>query len=163
MQLTRKCAGCKNDIKKTELKEYKSPSGKTTLYYCEKCYAEKMERLRFSDKVCQIFRIKSPGPQIWTERGRLISKYGFDDNTIINCLDFLYNIRHVKQLTESLYLVTPTAVEQMRQWERTRENKGSLLQTAFEQSKTIKEHVVKREKKEKTHEKSLNADDFLEE
>ena len=86
MRLTRKCAGCKQEFRKDELIQYATLSGKTTYWYCKDCYEEKLAREKFSNKICEIFGIKSPGPRIWTERKRLRDKYGYTDNTIIECL-----------------------------------------------------------------------------
>lgn len=47
MHLTRKCFGCKEDIRKDEMIQYSSLSGKTSHWYCRSCYEERMERERF--------------------------------------------------------------------------------------------------------------------
>lgn len=52
MQMTRKCAGCKESIRKDEMIQYASATGKTMLWYCKDCYEEKIARERFSSKVC---------------------------------------------------------------------------------------------------------------
>ena len=86
MQLTRKCAGCKQDIHKNEMIQYSSLSGKTTLWYCKSCYEEKLARERFSNKVCEIFGIKSPGPVIWAQRKKIREKYGERFMLMAKCL-----------------------------------------------------------------------------
>ena len=94
MQITRKCAGCKQDIRKDEMIQYATPSGKTTYWFCKSCYEEKLEREKFQNKVCQIFGIKSPGPVIWTQRKRLRDTYGYTDEVIVDCLDYIYNVEN---------------------------------------------------------------------
>ena len=89
MKLTRKCHGCGQDIFKDEMIQYSTLSGKTSYWFCKTCYEEKMARERFQDKVCQIFGIKSPGPLIWTQRKRLQDTYGYTDDAIVDCLDYI--------------------------------------------------------------------------
>lgn len=163
MQLTRKCAECKESFRKTEMKEYQSLTGKTTLWFCPACYEKKMERERFANTVRKLFGIVSPGPQIWTERKRLFEKYGYDDATIIDCLEYLYKIEKKQVLSESLCLVKPPAVERMKKWKQTKQNEGQLLNAAIEQSQQMKEYIVPQKKEKVKTAEILNADDFLEE
>ena len=44
MQITRKCHGCHQDIRKDEMIQYSSVTGKTTHWFCKSCYEEKMAR-----------------------------------------------------------------------------------------------------------------------
>ena len=113
----------------------------------------------FSDKVCEIFGIKGPGPRIWTERKRLQDTYGYTDAVIIDCLDYIYNVKHYKKLAESLVLVKPQMVDEMKKWKRGESNKLNGLLAAMAQPV---EHVQV-EVQENTHsnKKIINADDFL--
>ena len=52
------------------------------------------------------------------DRKRIIMQYGYTDNTISDCLDYLYNVLKLKVLSKSLCLVTPTNVEKMKQYKR---------------------------------------------
>lgn len=160
MQLTRKCAGCKESFRKTELVEYFSPSGKSSAWYCPKCLEDKQARERFSNKVCQIFGIKSPGPIIWTQRKRLISEYGYTDDVIIDCLDYIYNVEKIKKISESLYFVKPDKVERMKAWKRAQTAKASGL-TAAMTSTEMKEYIVPiRENNEKKKEIDISEGVF---
>lgn len=92
MRLTKLCHGCKQSFRKSELIDYASPGAKTMYSYCSKCLEEKHSRENFSNKVCSIFGIKTPGPLIWTQRKRLQDTYGYTDDIIVECLDYLYNV-----------------------------------------------------------------------
>ena len=160
MRLTQQCFSCKKEFKKTELIEYASAAAKIAHWYCPQCLIEKQARERFSNKICMIFGLKQPGPQIWTERKRLIDKYGYTDDLIIDCLDYIYNVENKKKIAESLVLVTPTMMDKMIQWKHNQIAKGRLLAAAM-QTKTEK-YVVPIKENNDEEESLINADDFLE-
>jgi len=159
MQLTRKCHGCKQDILKDEMVQYSSLTGKTSYWYCHNCYEEKLARERFQIKVCQIFGIKSPGPVIWTQRKRLREEYGYTDDAIVDCLDYIYNVEHMNKLTESLGLVGPRSMSNMKKWRATKQAQASSLVAAMVNMKT-KEYIVPVQEKKKKKEE-INLDDAL--
>lgn len=159
MQLTRKCHGCKQDILKDEMVQYSSLTGKTSYWYCHNCYEEKLARERFQIKVCQIFGIKSPGPVIWTQRKRLREEYGYTDDAIVDCLDYIYNVEHMNKLTESLGLVGPRSMSNMKKWRATKQAQASSLVAAMVNMET-KEYVVPVQEKKKKKEE-INLDDAL--
>lgn len=150
MKLTRLCSGCKESFRKTELVEYFSASGKTSNWYCPKCLEEKQARERFSNKVCQIFGLKTPGPVIWTQRKRIMSEYGYTDDTIIDCLDYVYNVMKIKKLSESLYFVKPEMVEKMRVWKNQQSVKAGSIAAAVANTE-MKTYIVP--VRENTHKK----------
>lgn len=156
MKLTRKCAGCKEDFRKTELVEYSSATGKTSNWYCPKCLEEKQARERFSNKVCQIFGIKAPGPVIWTQRKRLIAEYGYTDDAIIDCLEYIYNVENKKKLSESLYFVKPDMMEKTRAWKNQQAAKASSFAAAIANTETREYVVPVRENKKKRVETQLD-------
>ena len=129
---TLKCHECKEVFRREELIEYASPNAKTSFHYCPKCYEEKLARENFSQTVCKIFGLKAPGPRIWKERERLRDSYGYTDETIAECLKYVYEVCGAKKLTESLCLVTPTNVEKMMQRKRAQEFRKNLLDRAME-------------------------------
>ena len=159
MQLTRKCHGCGQDIHKDEMIQYSTVSGKTSYWFCKNCYEEKMARERFQIKVCQIFGIKSPGPLIWTQRKRLRDEYGYTDDAIVDCLDYIYNVEHMKKLKESLGLVNPRSMANMKAWRADKKARASSIAAAIANTET-KEYIVpiKENKKKK---KEINLDDAL--
>lgn len=108
---TKKCHGCGENFLRDQLIDYASPNAKTLYSYCQKCYKEKIAKDKFSEKVCSIFGLKKPGPRIWQDRKRIQEKYGYTDDVIVDCLDYIYNIKKLKKLSESLCLVTPLNVE----------------------------------------------------
>ena len=141
MKITRKCAGCKEEFRKDELVEYFSVTGKTSAWYCHTCLAEKQARERFSINVCQIFGLKSPGPRIWTERKRLMDKYGYTDDAIVDCLDYIYNVLKKKKLAESLALIGPKYMMEMKNWKAQQKAAGGSIAAAITYTQ-MKEHIV---------------------
>lgn len=141
MQLTRKCYGCGQSIRKDEMIQYSSPTGKTSYWFCKDCYNERIEREKFSTKVCQIFRLKSPGPRIWTERKRLRDKYGYTDDTIVDCLAYIYEVQKKDKLAESLALVNPKSVAAMKAWKAQRKALGGSLIAAMVNTE-IQERII---------------------
>lgn len=156
---THKCHTCKEIFNTKEMQFYASLTSQTGYWYCQTCYADKIARENFANKVCEIFGIKAPGPQIWTERKRLRDTYGYTDNTLIECLDYLYNIEKKKKLAYSLTLITPSTVDKMLQWKKSQENKAEAIIRAIN-VKSI-EYVVPIKENTKSNKKALNADDFL--
>lgn len=112
MNKTKICFACKKPFRVEELVAYSSSKGTILHNYCPTCLKEKQARDNFSDTVCRIFGLKAPGPQIWTERKRLRDKYGYTDDVIVQCLDYLYTVLKKKKLAESLCLVTPITVNE---------------------------------------------------
>ena len=114
--VTKKCFGCKQPFRVEELIAYTPLTAKISHNYCRACLKEKQARENFSNKICEIFGVKTPGPRIWTERKRLIDKYGYTDNIIIDCLEYIYNVLKKKKVSESLYAITPNVVSDMINW-----------------------------------------------
>ena len=159
MKLTRKCKGCGQEIRKDEMIQYATLSGKTTYWFCKPCYEERMERERFQNKVCQIFGIKSPGPIIWAQRKKLRDTYGYTDDAIVDCLDYIYNVQHKNILSESLVLVNPKSMNQMKAWKAEQRGKAGSIAAAIN-TMEVKEYIVPiRENKKKKEE--INLDDAL--
>ena len=159
MQLTRKCYGCKQDIRKDEMVQYSSPSGKTSYWFCKPCYEEKLLREKFQIKVCQIFGIKSPGPRIWTERKRLKDIYGYTDGAIVDCLEYIYNVKKMNKLTESLALVNPRSMNEMKAWRAEQKARAGSIAAAIANTE-VKEYVVPVQEHKKVK-KEINLDDAL--
>lgn len=159
MKLTRKCAGCKQEIRKTEMIQYSSPSGKTSYWFCKECYADKIARERFQTKVCQIFGIQSPGPLIWTQRKRLIDTFGYTDDAIVDCLEYIYNVKKMNKLKESLGLVNPRSMAEMKKWRTEKKALAGSLAAAMAAMETTEYVVPTRENTNKKEE--INLDDAL--
>lgn len=159
MRLTKQCYNCKEQFRKTELVDYASPRSKAMYSYCPKCLKERQARDLFFDKVCTIFGLKSPGPRIWTERKRLQETYGYTDDIIIDCLDYIYCVEKKKKLAESLCLVNPTTVEKMLQYKSAKEHEGlSIAQAAQIETK---EYIVPIKENNKQKKESWDPDDWL--
>lgn len=159
MKLTRKCYSCKGDFRKEEMVEYTSYSGKTSQWYCHNCYDQKVEREKFSNEVCKIFGIKSPGPRIWTERKRLQATYGYTDQVIIDCLEYVYTVEGAKKLAESLCLINPVTVDRMMQHKRSQDNQANNLINALK-TETV-EYIVPVQERQARKKEILNPEDFL--
>lgn len=159
MQLTRKCYGCKQDIRKDEMIQYSSISGKTSYWYCKNCYEEKIAREKFQLKVCQIFGIKAPGPLIWTQRKRLRDTYGYTDEAIVDCLDYIYNEKHMNKLKDSLGLVNPRSMAEMKKWRANKKATAGSIAASIATMET-KEYIVPIKENTRKREK-LNLDDAL--
>ena len=159
MQVTRKCYGCKQDIHKDEMIQYSSPSGKTSYWFCKSCYEEKILREKFQLKVCSIFGIKAPGPRIWTERKRLKNIYGYTDDAIVDCLEYIYNVKKMNKLTESLALVNPRSMNEMKAWRAQKKVQASGIAASIANTE-MKEYLVP-VKENTTKRKEINLDDAL--
>ncbi len=158
---TRKCYGCKQIFRREELVDYASPNAQILHSYCPTCLREKQARDNFSAKVCSIFQLKSPGPRIWTERQRLMDKYGYTDETIINCLDYIYNVEHKAKLADSLCLINPTTVARMQAYQAKQAYNSEKIISAMREK--LQTYVVKPREAKTSQIEYLNPDDFLNE
>lgn len=159
MQLTKKCFECKQSFRKTELIEYASPNAQTLHSYCPHCLQEKQSRDAFIFKVCTIFGIKSPGPRIWTERKRLKQQYGYTDDTIIDCLEYIYNVKKMNKLSDSLCLIKPPMVEQMIQYKKRQNQVTNNIVNAAATS--TQEYIVPAQKMTEQKNNTWNPDEWL--
>ena len=159
MRLTRKCAGCGQDIRKDEMIEYSSISGKTSKWFCRACYEEKIGREKFANRICQIFGLKSPGPVIWTQRKKLQEEFGYTDDIILDTLDYVYNVKKIKKLSETLYFVRPTIVNEMKQWKNNKELQAGGIAAATKQM-VVHEYIISVNDKKKER-KTTNLEDGL--
>ena len=155
------CHECKEKFRREELISYATLRSKTAYNYCKKCYQEKLARERFAEKVCNIFGIKSPGPRIWTERKCLKDTYGYTDDLLIECLDYIYNVEKKKKFSESLCLINPSLVDKMMTYKRREQNKNNKIVSAI--NTETKEYVVKITEKDKENKNKVrwNPDDWL--
>lgn len=154
-RLTKQCHECHQVFKKSELIDYASPNAKTMYSYCSKCLAEKQERDRFAEQICMIFGIKAPGPVIWTGRKRLREEYGYTDDTILKCVDYIYNVRNFKKQSESLVLVTPKMVQEMKDYRRTIEKRVADVNQNYNRVTFVPKE------KEEPEPEYFDPDDFL--
>lgn len=160
MKLTKKCFECGETFRKTELVDYAPPLAKTYHSYCPKCLEARQKRELFSNKVCTIFGIQKPGPRIWTERKRLIETYGYTDEIIVDCLEYLYNIKGIHSELESLYYVNPSSVNEMLKYKKNLERENVALANAIAQTQKAQEYVVCAKENTKKV-KEWNPDDWL--
>ena len=157
---TRVCFSCKESFLKNDMVQYASVRAKQLHWYCKKCHQEKIAKDNFTDAVCKIFGIKMPGARIWTDRKRLIDTYGYSDQTIVDCLDYLYNIKKVKKLAESLCLITPVTVHEMLEYKKQKSFEIVYMAKAFETE--MVEHIIPTPKRKKQIKKiEYDPDEWL--
>ena len=153
-----KCYGCKESFLKDEVIAFYSNTGKTFHYYCKKCYEERAARNKFADEVCHIFGLRSPGARIWKERQQIQAQYGFTDDTIVDCLEYLYKIEKKRKYAETIRLVTPGAVERMLRYKNSRQVLENDIQAQV--ATNVTETTVKIKENTTPNKKKFNLDDF---
>lgn len=161
---TLQCHSCKQSFPKNILVAHASNRAKQMYNYCPKCLKEKQEGEYFFDKVCEIFGIKAPGPIIYTQRKRIKDKYGYTDQTIIDCLEYVYKIENKKKLSESLYFVQPEYVDKMLKYKNQENIKQNKIASAAANFQTQTYIVPIKENNTVAHKTQYeNIDDWLEE
>lgn len=146
MNIVRKvltCHECKGKFPAAEMIVYTTLTGKTSYNYCRTCYEERVSRDKFADKVCEIFGLAAPGARIWKDRETIQVKWGFTDETIIECLDYLYNVEKKRKLSESLTLITPDAMERMLRYKERHEIVKNNVQEQVAANVNTQQIVIK--------------------
>ena len=160
MRSVYKCFECKNSFNVNDMIQYASLKSNTMHRYCKDCYQKKLAREQFENAICEIFGVKSPGPMMWSQRKAIMNRYGYTDNTIIECLKFMYNVLHYEKIKPTLGLVTPFNVEKMMQYKKTQDYKNNQIAQSFINNinpETIRVHI-----KENVQENNnFNIDEFL--
>lgn len=112
-----KCYKCKKDFPKESLINLNDKN------YCPTCHQLKLSYDRFSQRVCEIFKLKMPGPILNKQRNNLI-KAGFTDDTIIKTVEYCY---YVKKLTRpTLEFVNAETVDEMKRYYKNMDYKENL-------------------------------------
>lgn len=139
---THKCHTCGEIFRNEEMVNYATIRSKTSYWYCKKCYEEKIWREKFIDKVCVIFGAKAPGSKVWKQREWLQKTYGYSDEILIDCLDYIYNIKKIQKLDSkpTLGLIKPAMIDQMMCYKRQEKIKATQLVNAA-QTEYV-EHIV---------------------
>ena len=138
MPKSHKCKGCKKVFPDERMTAFaNSPD-----LYCPYCYKEKAERLIFQNFVQMLFGLKSPGPRMWAERKRIRAKWGFTDEDIVRTLDYVYNVRGHKKVSESIYMVNPLMVDEARAYYKDVGYKNFALARAAEQMKNLQDKCI---------------------
>lgn len=86
-------------------------------------------------------------------------KYGYTDDAIIDCLEFLYNIQKLDKLSETLVLVNPRNMEATRLWKAQQRALGGRLLAAQDMTQVEKRIVEIPEAK--SIKKEIRLDDGL--
>ncbi len=156
---TLKCYKCKEDTLREEIVAYASPNAKVLHNYCPKCLAEKQANDLFKLKVFLIFGKQANWSRINKDRNRLIDTYGYTDNIITDCLDYLYNVKKLKVLSSSLALVTPKNVEEMKKYKREETSKAGVVTAAA--AVKIKEYSAPIQENKSKPKEQWNFEDWL--
>ena len=121
----------------------------------KQCYGCKQQFL----KKGAIFGIKTPGPRIWTERKRIQETYGYTDDVIVDCLDYIYNVVKKDKIAESLCLVTPNMVDKMIAYKKRQQYEGIKITQAA--ATEMKEYVVPIKENQEINKTNWDPDLFL--
>lgn len=156
---THKCHTCGEVFRNEEMVNYSTIRSKTAYWYCKKCYDKKIWREKFIDKVCIIFGIKAPGSKIWKQRELIQEKYGYSDEILIDCLDYIYNIEKFEKLKPTLGLINPMMVDKMMQYKRQEKNKAMQLTNAMKTEYI--DHIVPVEVNKKKIKDDWDPEDWL--
>ena len=158
---TRKCDKCRADCIRSEMIEYTPVGCKNAQVLCRNCYEERIAYEKFSDGICKIFGLKKPGPIINKQRRTLLDK-GYTDEVILDCLDYVYNVKKLKKLSETLVLVTPENINAMMNYKKFTDYKTEKIAKAMVTTQVV-EHVVpiKENTKSLMDDWDLNPDDWL--
>lgn len=152
----KKCWKCKEEFREDELVDYVSPGYKNFHSYCHNCLKEQQSFDKLKMKIVSIFGSDDKlWPRVIKDRNRIREKYGYTDETIADCLDYLYNIQHLKVLSKSLCLVTPTNVERMKQYKRQQELKVGYL-IAAANTEIVERNIIIKENKDEPQEENLD-------
>lgn len=132
--MTRVCYKCKESFLKEEMIQY-SPSGKKPQWYCKACQKEASDFAHFNERICKIFGIKTAGPKISAQRRRIKKTYGYTDDVILDTLEYAFDVKHFKKDYESLGLINPRMVEEMKEHKRRQEYKENMNINQISQQK----------------------------
>lgn len=158
---TRVCHECHEKFQMSEMVNYASPTCKTSYWYCQKCYQEKVDKDNLRYKLCEIFGIQQVPPATWAYRKKLIEQYGYTDNTIIECLEYLYNVEHINKKGSATFLgyVNPANVNKMMRWKNREQNVAASLVRAINDQNT-KIHLVNIKENTASKNKILTPDEI---
>ena len=155
----KKCDKCGEVFLRAEMIEYTPVGCKNMKVFCKPCYEERIAYDKFSDGVCKIFGLKRPGPILNTQRKALLNK-GYTDEIILDCLDYVYNVKKLKKSSETLVLVTPENINAMLKYKKVNENRTNQLVNAMVSTQTVT-HIVPVRENTKTLKQQWNSDEWL--
>ena len=157
-----KCHKCRQDFRADQLIKYKTVFGEKSYSYCPKCLEWVQADERFRVEVCRIFGLKGPqvGGHINKQRKKLVEEYGITEDTIVECLRYVYDIKKIPPLEETLYFVTPAMIAEMNKYKTAQKAEGNSLAQAMTTT-TVTEHVVPEKKEIKETKPEFNFDSFF--
>lgn len=152
------CYKCKERFPAAEMIGYKEHR------FCPACYNKARENEVFSNFICELFGLISPGPRIWAEKARL-EKKGCSTKTMMRTLDYVYNIKREpkpQKLHETIYLVNPENIAEAKEYYKRKEEEQKM---AIEAAKVKKEKIYIVPIKENTtnNSKIIDLDALLDE
>lgn len=145
------CFKCKERFPAAEMIGYKEK------HFCSECYQKVRDNEVFSNFICELFGLISPGPRIWAEKVRL-EKKGCSTLTMMRTLDYVYNVEQLPKpakMHESIYLVNPENIAKAKEYYRKKEEEQKM---AIEAAKVKKEKIYHVPIKENTSNNSKLID-----
>lgn len=131
------CYKCKERFPASEMIGYKEHR------FCSECYNKVRDNEIFSNFICELFGLISPGPRIWAEKVRL-EKKGCTTQTMMKTLDYVYNVEQQPKpakMHESIYLVNPENIAKAKEWYQKKEEQAKVAQEAAKIKKEKIYHV----------------------
>ena len=161
MAKVKMCHMCRQQFKREELIDYARAGSKTSYSFCPACLKKEQEKEWFYNEICKIFGVKAPGPQINAEHKRIQDTYGYTDQTIIDCLHYVYEIEKIPQKKVTLYFVNPTMIEKMMKYKRMLAAEGNSFAQAIKETTQRESIIVKVREATPRKPEILNPDEFL--
>lgn len=156
---TLKCHGCGNIFKASEVVSYCRKGTITPYNYCQDCLIEAQWYEKFVETVCRIFHLQAPGPRINREH-KVLKEKGYTEQTITECLQYVYDIKKIQPKVATLYFVNPEMIDEMNRYKRINEVKTQIMTTAIKDTK-FTEYIVPIREAAARKKETINPDDYL--
>lgn len=154
------CSSCHKKVPRNEIIYYGKKEN--PIKFCPECYKERIERDKFTNYICELFSLRTPGPKMYTQRRRLLDQ-GYTDDEIIQTLDYLYRICGANKNFESLGLLTPANIDKAKRYYLEKEKEAERIASAAQQTKERVIHVNLSEQADGAPARGLiDIEDFLE-
>ena len=153
-----KCKECKKFFPKEELISY-GPRGGYQFNYCNDCYTKKRKREQFADYICNLFKLRAPGPMIYSQRKKL-NEQGFTDEVILMTLKYLYEVRGYDSSLANLSLVNLTSIEEAKDYFSTKDLSEKTIAEKVHNQKIETQYVSIQkieQKKKQDNQNDLNS------
>ena len=162
MKPTLKCYKCGQQYPRGDIVEYTTTRSKVPHRYCPNCLKIAQDTDYFFAKVAEFYKKDIPWATINNRRNKLRETYGYTDKTIIDCLEYAYNVKGYVVLEKALGIVKPSLVEEMFQYKKQQEYENNKIATAFIDGINNKVEIPRIRIRENTRKKpDWNIDDYF--